>query len=165
MTMARVLVAGVGNIFLTDDGFGSEVVRHLVGAPCAEGVYVRDFGVGAVHLAYELDHGYDTVVLVDASPRGERPGTLSVIEPELDGDAVADGALLFDPHSMTPDTALAILSRAGDRVGRVVVVACEPASVEEGLGLTPVVAGAVDDAVVLVRNLIEEAVGARTGPV
>jgi len=160
--MNRVLVAGVGNIFLSDDGFGSEVLRHLVGDRWPEGVRVRDFGVGAVHLAYELEGGFDTVVLVDASPRGEDPGTLSIVEPELDAEGVADDALLFDPHSMTPDAALDLLSRAGDRVGRVLIVTCEPASTDEGMGLSPPVAGAIEAAVSLVRNLIEEALGART---
>lgn len=161
----RVLVAGVGNIFLTDDGFGTEVVRRLAGEAWPTGVRVRDFGVGAVHLAYELADGYETVIVVDASPRGEAPGTLSVIEPELDGDAVDDSVLLFDPHSMTPDTVFDLLARAGDRVGRALVVACEPRSVEEGIGLTSPVEAAVEGAVALVRNLIEEAVGARTGSV
>ncbi|MBV8386134.1 MAG: hydrogenase maturation protease [Acidimicrobiia bacterium] len=159
---ARVLVAGAGNIFLGDDGFGSEVVRRLGREPWPDGVRVRDFGVAAVHLAYELEDGFDTVVLVDASARGLAPGTLSVIEPELDPAPVDEAEFLFDPHGVTPDTALALLARVGDRVGRVLVVACEPASTDEGIGLSPPVAGAVDEAVSLVRRLVEEGVGART---
>ena len=159
----RVLVAGVGNIFLSDDGFGSEVVRRLAAERWPEGVRIRDFGVAAVHLAYELEEGFDTVLLVDASARGERPGSLSVIEPELDdAPAAGDGQFLFDPHAFTPDAALALLTRARDRVRRVLVVACEPESLDEGIGLSAPVAAAVDNAVVLVRTLVEEAVGART---
>ncbi|MBV8979479.1 MAG: hydrogenase maturation protease [Acidimicrobiia bacterium] len=158
----RVLVAGAGNIFLGDDGFGSEVVRRLECEQWPAGVRVRDFGVAAVHLAYELEDGFDTVVLVDASASGQVPGTLSVIEPQLDRAPGGENAFLFDPHAVTPDTALALLSHAGDRLGRVLVVVCEPASIDEGIGLSPPVAGAVDEAVSLVRKLVEEAVGART---
>ena len=160
-----MLVAGAGNIFLSDDGFGSEVVRGLEGESWPDSVRVKDFGVSAVHLAYELEEGYDTVVLVDASPRGERPGTLSVIEAALEKTSNGDDPPLFDPHGVTPDTVLALVSKAGGRVGRVLVVACEPATLEEGIGLSAPVAAAVDDGRRLVRDLVEEALGARTGPV
>ena len=79
-----MLVAGIGNIFLGDDGFGVEVAQRLADRPMPEGVQVADFGIRGVHLAYELLDGYDALVLVDAVPMGEPPGTVAVIEPELD---------------------------------------------------------------------------------
>ena len=116
------LVAGVGNIFLGDDGFGVEVARRLTGEPMPDGVDVADFGIRGVHLAYELLDGYDELILVDAAPRGEQPGTVYVIEPDMDGpagsgDPVADTASAGDPpldaHGMDPDTVFAIVRRLG----------------------------------------------------
>ena len=80
-----VLVAGIGNIFLADDGFGVEVAQRLRRPALPDGVRVEDFGIRGVHLAYELLDGYDALVLVDAVPMGEPPGTVAVIEPELAG--------------------------------------------------------------------------------
>ena len=152
----RVLVAGIGNIFLGDDGFGVEVVRHLAGASLPSRVRVADFGIRGVHLAYELLDGYDALVLVDAVPMGEAPGTLAVIEPEppapsAEGDDVAP---VVDAHSMSPGVVLGMLAGLGGTVRRIVVVGCEPSSVDEGIGLSPPVAAAVDAAVDLCRRLL-----------
>jgi hydrogenase maturation protease len=167
----RVLVAGVGNLFMRDDGFGTEVTRRMATGSLPEGVRVGDFGVGSVHLVYELMDGCDLLVLVDAAPRGGQPGTLYVIEPALaapeDGEAGGTGAggseqaggALLDGHSLTPDGVLALIGGLGSRIGKVRVVGCEPASVEEGIGLTPAVEAAVDSAIGLVRGLIDEVVG------
>ena len=84
MSEPRVLVAGIGNIFLGDDGFGVEVADRLAGRTLPDGVQVADFGIRGVHLAYELLDGYDALVLVDAVPMGEPPGTVAIIEPELE---------------------------------------------------------------------------------
>jgi hydrogenase maturation protease len=173
----RVLVAGVGNIFLGDDGFGVEVACRLAAAgPAAlpAGVEVADFGIRGVHLAYQLLDGYDTLVLVDAAPRGEAPGTLSLIEADP-----APRAEPMDAHAMAPDSVLGLLAtlraRLGGGVRRVLVVGCEPADVAERIGLSPVAAAAVDPAVRLVRELVAELVdnpdweggehdGAQAGP-
>lgn len=157
----RVLVACVGNIFLGDDGFGVEVARRLAGEGLPEWVRVEDFGIRGVHLAYEVLEGYETLILVDAAPRGERPGTVYVIEPEIDPEAGAPGgdlahAAMMDAHGMQPDTVLALLDSLGGRAGRVLVVGCEPATVEEGIGLSEPVARAVDQAVHAIRDLIDE---------
>jgi hydrogenase maturation protease len=116
----RVLVAGVGNVFLGDDGFGVEVARRLAGEPLPGWVRVGDFGIRGVHLAYELLEGYEAAILVDAAPRGEAPGTVYVIEPDLDGEppeAVQDGSgVLVDAHGMEPEAARGRL-RAGRGVG------------------------------------------------
>src|SRR5262249_22496256 len=99
----RVLVAGVGNIFLGEDGFGGEVARRLGGSRLGPDVIVSDFGIRGIHLAFELaDGGYDAAILVDALARGSAPGTLYAIEPELD-DAAQDAAAAADAHSLTPD--------------------------------------------------------------
>jgi hydrogenase maturation protease len=157
----RVLVAGVGNIFLSDDGFGVEVAQRLALRKLPDHVQVKDFGIRGVHLAFELLEGYDTLILVDASPRGEAPGTVYVIEPEI--QSVRDSAFdevrsspLMDAHGMEPDSVLALLGSLGGQAGRVLVVGCEPANVEEGIGLSPPVSQAVEKAVVLVTELIDE---------
>lgn len=155
----RVLVAGVGNLFLSDDGFGTEVTRRMAAGRLPEGVRVADFGVGSVHLAYELMDGCDLLVLVDAAPRGHRPGTLSVIEPTLTPPANGHaGGALLDAHSLTPDGVLALVGGLSPGIERVRVVGCEPASVEEGIGLSPAVKAAIDPAIELVRQLIAEVV-------
>ncbi|MGK4585707.1 hydrogenase maturation protease [Kitasatospora sp. HPMI-4] len=160
MTGDRVLVAGVGNIFLGDDGFGVETVRRLAARPLPEGVEAVDFGVRGVHLAYRLLDGYRTLVLVDAVQREDRPGTLYLIEPTGDGPVEADYSLL-DGHRMGPDAVLALLATLSAGTGasppeRVLVVGCEPESVDERLGLSPVVAAAVDRAVELILRVVRD---------
>ena len=155
----RVLVAGIGNIFLGDDGFGPEVARRLGGQVVPDGVRVADFGIRGVHLAYELLGGYDALVLVDAVPLGEAPGTLAVIEPEAPTalDDQRDGvAPVVDAHSMSPAVVLDTLAGLGGTVGRIVVVGCQPATLDEGIGLSPPVAAAVDPAVDLCRRLLDD---------
>jgi len=156
----RVLVAGVGNIFLTDDGFGSEVVRRMAGEQLPAGVEMVDFGIRGVHLAYQLLDGYDVLVVVDAAPRGHEPGTVSLLEVDPadvadSARAVSDGeAPLVDAHGLEPAAILSMLGSLGGTVARVVVVACEPASVEEGIGLTEPVQAAVPRAIEMVRELM-----------
>ena len=112
--MKRVLIAGVGNIFLGDDGFGVEVARRPGTRTLPEGVRVEDYGIRAVHLAYELLSGYDGLILVDAVSRGEAPGTVSVIEPDLASGA---GPGAMDAHSMSPDTVFALMTSLGVTLG------------------------------------------------
>jgi hydrogenase maturation protease len=158
--VSRVLVAGVGNIFFSDDAFGCEVVRQLAGTPVPPGVEVTDFGIRGVHLAYQLLDGYDLLVLIDAAPRGRAPGTVSLLEVELDkiessAAAVAGGdAPLLDVHGMEPASVLAMLASLGGAIARVLVIACEPESVEEGLGLSGVVQAAIPQAVRLVSQVV-----------
>jgi hydrogenase maturation protease len=154
--MNRMLVAGVGNIFFGDDGFGVEVVRQLAGDTPPPDVRIADFGIRGVHLAYELLEGYDTLVLIDAISRGDPPGTVSILEapahPEADG---GDGVLeAMDAHGMQPAAVLAMLSDLGGAVDRVLVVGCEPESLEDGIGLSEPVTAALPAAVDAVRELI-----------
>jgi hydrogenase maturation protease len=153
-----ILVAGVGNIFLGDDGFGVEVAARLAahpGPPLPEGVRVRDFGIRGMHLAYELLDGYDGLILIDAVARDGEPGTVYVIEPDLD-DLPASESPAMDAHSMSPDTVFALLKALGGNVKDIYVVGCEPADLSERMGLSPAVASAVDDAVRVVRELAIE---------
>jgi hydrogenase maturation protease len=154
----RTLIAGIGNIFLSDDGFGVEVATRLAAQPLPPGVRVEDFGIRGVHLAYELLDGYDCLVLVDAVPMGEKPGTLAVIQPESDPSLRgSDEAVpVVDAHSMDPGVVLATLARLGGHVERIYVVGCQPANLQEGIGLSPPVAAAVDAAVALCRQLPAE---------
>jgi hydrogenase maturation protease len=152
-----ILVAGIGNIFLSDDGFGIEVANRLAARPLPAGVRVADFGIRGVHLAYELLDGYDGLILIDAMPMGESPGTVAVIEPDADGDLAPDEDVpVVDAHSMSPEVVLATLDRLGGSVPRVYVIGCQPASLDEDMGLSPPVAAAVDGAVELCRQLIDE---------
>ncbi|HEV2450854.1 MAG TPA: hydrogenase maturation protease [Streptosporangiaceae bacterium] len=147
----RVLVAGIGNIFLGDDGFGSEVIKRLPGLPGS--VQAADYGISGMHLAYDLAEGYDTVILIDAAPRGDQPGTVTVVEVSQVDPQPAAG--LLDAHGMQPDVVLGLL---GSRQGRMLVVGCEPATVDYGMGLSEPVAAAVDEAVRIVLDLVKEAV-------
>jgi hydrogenase maturation protease len=149
--MSGTLVAGVGNVLLGDDGFGVEVVRRLAGTALPAGVEVADFGIRGVHLAYQLLDGYDLVVLVDALGRGGAAGTIYVLEPELGG---LEPRPLVDGHGLDPATVLGMVKLLGGAIGRTVVVGCEPARLEEGIGLSAPVAHAVDEAVRLVRRLV-----------
>ena len=167
----RVLVGGVGNIFFGDDGFGVEVARRLT-APgvkdrLPDGVQVGDYGTSGMHLAYDLaDHGYDTAILVDAAPRGEPPGTLTVLEirPEDRPTLTADGTASFNGHGMQPEVVLGVLGMLGAKPGRILVVGCEPARLDDGIGLSEPVAAAVEEAVALVTRLAGQHAGAGRVP-
>ncbi|MFF4802972.1 hydrogenase maturation protease [Streptomyces sp. NPDC001351] len=154
----RLLVAGVGNIFLADDAFGPEVIQALEGRPLPPGVRVRDFGIRGLDLAYELLDGYDTAVLVDAAARGHRPGTLSLIEPEPPGGGT--GAAPPEAHGMDPAKVLALAAHLGDEpLPRVLVLACEPEVRPHGdeditPGISAPVREAVDRAVAALHTLV-----------
>lgn len=150
--MSRTLVAGVGNIFLSDDAFGCEVVRLMAGRPVPAGVEVKDFGIRGVHLVYELLDGCDLFVLIDASPRGQAPGTVTVLE--VDPADVTAPAAVMDAHSLAPDEIFTMLATMGGRPGRSLVVACEPADVTPGIGLSAEVTAALPHAVRAVEEIL-----------
>ncbi len=150
-----VLVAGIGNLFLTDDGFGSEVARRLAAGPLPDGVKVVDYGIRGMHLAYDLLDGYDALVVVDALPGEGSPGDLTVMEVGPDDLGEAE----LDAHGMAPVSVLASLGQLGGQLPPTYVVGCQPLDVGEGMGLTPAVAAAVDRAVVLVHDVLDEQLG------
>jgi hydrogenase maturation protease len=156
-----ILIAGIGNVFLADDGFGVEVARRLAQRELAAGVKVADFGIRGMDLAYELQEDYDAAILIDAVPRGETPGTLFVIEPD-----VADAEPVLDAHAMDPVRVLVLARTLGTLPPRVLVVGCEPAtgmSVEDEqlvMGLSAPVAAAIDSAVELVESLLDDLLSA-----
>lgn len=164
MSPRRILVAGIGNIFLSDDGFGVEVAAGLMGLTWPEGVTVEDVGIRGVHLAYQLLDGYDLLVLVDAVGRGDPPGTLTLFEPVLDaGDPGIEpsvAAQSLDSHGMNPAVVLSLAQRLGARLGRVVVVGCEPAVLDDGIGLSEPVKAAVGPAIAAVVELVGSDAGA-----
>jgi hydrogenase maturation protease len=154
----RILVAGVGNVFLGDDGFGVEVAKCLAGEALPEGVKVADFGIRGVHLAYELLDGYDTLILIDAARRAEPPGTIFVLEPDFtaeDRNERGENGFILDAHSMDPELVLGMLESLGGKVGRVVIVGCEPETVEDTMGLSAAVGAAVPEAAKIVLDIIE----------
>jgi hydrogenase maturation protease len=157
-----VLVAGIGNLFGSDDGFGPEVVRRMVerragdaGHRGGASVRIADYGIRGMHLAYDLLDGYDALVLVDAVAVGDHPGALSVLEVGRD-DLAEIGTDGLDAHGMTPVAVLGSLERLGGSLPRTYVVGCRPGSTEEGIGLSPAVAAAVPAAVDLVDRLLED---------
>jgi hydrogenase maturation protease len=159
MSHRRVLVAGVGNIFLGDDGFGVEVVRRLTGRELPEGVEVADFGIRGMDLAYALQDDYELVLVVDATPRGEKPGTVYLIEPEIEDD----GEVSLDTHGMDPVKVIKLSRALGAKPTRTLVVGCEPQVVvsEEDyddmlMELSEPVRAAVEEAAKLVESLVKE---------
>lgn len=159
MSEPRILVAGIGNIFLGDDAFGVEVVRRLSRRALPEYVRVVDYGIRGLDLAYALMDHYDAAILVDAAGRGEAPGTLYVMELEFDGDET-DGpqALQMDAHSMNPMVVLNIVRAMGGRPGRVLLVGCEPETLGDefqgAMGLSATVEAAAGGAAGIVESLI-----------
>jgi hydrogenase maturation protease len=154
----HVLIAGIGNAWMRDDGFGGEVAKRLGERELPPEAAVFDFGTGGLDLAYEVMRGYDALILVDISRQGGEPGTLYVMEAaEEDVDAGIEDGQTINPHGMDPQTVLRFVKTLGAWPGKVVVVACEPAVVEEmGLGLSDEVTRAVDGAVDLVLKTVEE---------
>jgi hydrogenase maturation protease len=163
----RILIAGIGNIFLGDDGFGVEVTRYLLERLYPQGVQVIDFGIRGVELAYTLVDGYDTLIMIDATPRGGEPGTLYLIEPDLTGldfrGGVEVGRSALDAHSMDPVKVLAFARTLGVNLPRTLLVGCEPAPFAgDGeyagmrIGLSAPVQAAVDEAVSMVNALVEK---------
>ena len=153
-----ILVAGVGNAWLRDDGFGGEVARRLAQRELPEGVSVMDAGTGGLDLAYEVMRGYDALMILDISTQGGEPGTLYLIEPDEDSikGAIDDGEAI-NPHSMDPQTVLRFLKSTGAWPSRVIVIACEPADVDDvGWGLSDPVKEAVDRAIELVVATIDD---------
>ena len=156
---ARILVAGVGNVFRTDDGFGPEVTRRLAAVPFPDGVRVVDYGIRGLHLAYDLLDPWDALVLVDALPDSGDPGRVSVLG--IGDEHVGSGAGV-DAHGMDPATVLANLAALGGRLPpSTLLVGCRVAETGEGMGLTPVVAAAVDEAVRAVQRLVTTGLRAR----
>ena len=159
MSPKRILVAGVGNIFLGDDGFGVEVVRQLARRELPEGVEVVDFGIRGLDLAYALQGDYEVVIFVDATPRGEEPGTVYLLEPEIE----EDGEVSLDTHGMDPVKVIKLSRTLGASPTRTLVVGCEPQVVVGGedyddmlMELSEPVRAAVEEATKLVESLVEK---------
>ncbi|MDT0636281.1 hydrogenase maturation protease [Spectribacter hydrogenoxidans] len=156
----KALVAGIGNIFMGDDGFGCEVAQRLGRCELPDSVDVVDFGIRGMDLGYALTDGYDLAVLADTMQRGNAPGTVYTIEPDFDNrreDGPAAG--LVSPHAMDPKRVLDLIATIGARRPRVVLVGCEPDDLggEAGhMGLSAAVAAAVDEAVAEIQALLDE---------
>ena len=164
---ARILVAGVGNIFLRDDGFGPEVARRLASGggptvaadpsvdPAGQHVKVVDYGIRGMHLAYDLLAGVDVLVIVDTMPpdgdEATAPGSIRVVRVRS-GDL--DSSASFDPHGMDPVAVLGRLGSLGGELPLTYVVGCVPADLAEGIGLSAPVAAAVPEALAAVGDLL-----------
>jgi hydrogenase maturation protease len=153
-----ILIAGIGNIFLGDDGFGVEVARRLLARPQQEAVRVVDFGIRGFDLAYALQDGYATTILVDAYPHGQPPGTVTIIEPHLE-DPPPGSSDFVQPHAMNPMNVLRMARAMNGSTRRIVLVGCEPLTLgpEEGqMGLSEPVGSAVEDAVSKIDMLVKQ---------
>ncbi|MCA1689524.1 MAG: hydrogenase maturation protease [Actinobacteria bacterium] len=160
-----MLVAGIGNVFMGDDGFGVEVAAQLAERELPDGVDVADFGIRGMDLAYALVDGYEAALLVDACPRGQAPGTLEVIEPDVDPHAFVG----FEAHGLDPVGVLHFAQQFGPLPPRTFVVGCEPLRMSDPDDgkldgeLSPPVRAAIEPAVDLIVSLIDELLkGART---
>ena len=152
----RILVAGIGNIFMGDDAFGVEVVNELVRRKLPDGVLVRDFGIRSYDLAYAMMDGYDVMILVDATPQGRPPGTIYLIEPDLNGLDHVEGETV-NAHSMNPVRVLQMLRAFGTRPARLYLAGCEPGILDtEEIGLSESVRAAIPQAVEMIELLIDE---------
>jgi hydrogenase maturation protease len=154
----RVLVAGIGNVFLGDDGWGVALAGRLAVRALPRGVEVADFGIRGMDLAYAMQDGYEAVVFLDATPRGEPPGTLYVIEPDLEHIEMS-----IDAHGMDPVKVLALARTLGaESLPRTLIVGCEPqtcmSSEDERIfaELTEPVHASLEPAVALVEDLLAE---------
>lgn len=161
MDRPRILIAGIGNIFLGDDAFGVEVARRLARRALPEGVRVVDFGIRGLDLAYALLDGHDAVILVDAAPRGGAPGALYLLE--LGGAAAAGAAgdgPLIEAHSLQPAKVLQLVAALGGQVRRLYLVGCEPTMPSDAddmqMGISAAVQAAVDAAIPLVERLVAQ---------
>ena len=155
----RILVAGIGNVFLGDDGFGVEVVKRLAERELPDGVEVADFGIRGMDLIYALQDDYEVVIFVDATPRGEEPGTVYLLEPEIEDD----GEVVLDTHGMDPVKVIKFARTLGPTPARAFVVGCEPQTLVTGVDyddmlmeLSEPVRIGVEEAVKLVESLVEE---------
>lgn len=155
-----ILVAGVGNVFLGDDAFGVEVALSLIKRQLPESVSVRDFGIRGFDLAYALLEPWEAVIIVDALPRGETPGTLYVVEPNLAhlGNP-ASPDMTMNPHGMDPVRVLNFVTSLGAISAQVFIVGCEPNDfgdeLEGRMSLSVPVQAAVEEA----SNIVEELIG------
>lgn len=159
----RILVAGIGNIFLGDDAFGVEVTQRLLRRAWPDNVHVEDFGIRGLDLTYRLLENHDVAILIDAAPRGKPPGTLTLIEPDpAELSPPTDGAVvMIDTHNLDPVKVLRLVATMGGTTRRVLVVACEPTPLNPDyddmqMGLSPPVQAAVDEAVVMVESLVAD---------
>ena len=154
----HVLVAGIGNAWMGDDGFGGQVARRLSQLELPAEAAVFDFGTGGLDLAYEAMRGYDALLLIDVSRQGGDPGTLYVMEIDQGAvDAGIEDGQLIDPHGMDPQTVLRFIRSLGAWPGKVVMIACEPSTIEHtGVGLSEAVTASVDAAVELVLRTLED---------
>lgn len=161
-----ILIAGVGNIFLGDDAFGVEVVRALAGRKLPAGVSVADYGIRGFDLAYALLNPWDAVIIVDALSRGEAPGTLFIMEPDVSGMKSAQPTeTTIDPHGMDQVRVLQLALSMGEIGARVYVAGCEPADfgdeLEGRMGLSETVQSSIGEAVEMVEGLVERILAAR----
>jgi hydrogenase maturation protease len=161
MTAPRVLIAGIGNIFLGDDAFGVEVAQRMMQRPIPDGVRVIDFGIRGLDLAYSLLEGYPTVILVDAVPRGQPPGTLYVIEPDISSLLSTDDSVeMIDAHSMHPERVLRVAASMGAKFGRVMLLGCEPtpfnSEMDIEMELSLPVRAAVEEAIGMIDSMVNK---------
>jgi hydrogenase maturation protease len=162
--MTQILIAGIGNAWMRDDGFGGAVAERLSSRELPPEAAVMDFGIGGLDLAYELMRGYDGLILLDVSRQGGQPGTIYVMDADEDDvEAGIEDGQVINPHGMDPQTVLRFVKTLGAWPGMVRIVACEPAVVEEmGLGLSAEVEGAVDAAVDVVIGMLDELAAQRS---
>ena len=155
---SKILIAGIGNIFLGDDAFGSEVARRLMHERLPPEVQVTDFGIRSYDLVYAIMDGYDVTIFVDITSQGQSPGTVYLIEPDLDQLDQLD-EMVENAHSMNPVRVLQMLRTFGSSPGKLYLIGCEPATLEaedDRIGLSPIVEASVPQAIELIKSLLND---------
>jgi hydrogenase maturation protease len=167
MSSQTVLIAGIGNIFFGDDAFGVEVAQRLLKRTWPPNIRVQDFGIRGLDLTYALLEPWDLIILIDAVPRDQPPGTVYVIEPEIDA-ASPDAGPMVDAHAMDPVKVLQAAVSMGAKFNRVILVGCQPtpfdAELDMQMELSPPARAAVDEAISVIESLLQPLFGDSAQP-
>lgn len=166
----RLLVVGMGNVLEGDDGFGVRVAQSLLEADdLPRGVRVLEVGIGGMHLVQELLDGWDALIVVDAVDRGDPPGRVCLLRPEIpdldDLDEEARSSVLADLHYTVPAKALVMARGLGVLPPTVLLLGCQPERMELGDRLSDTVADAVPEAIARIRSLCRDLLVESSDPV
>ncbi|HEY4395343.1 MAG TPA: hydrogenase maturation protease [Polyangia bacterium] len=146
---ARILIAGLGNTFQGDAGFGVEAARRLARDPLPAGVSVSDVGIRSLHLAYAMLDRPDLLLAVDAARRGRPPGTVYLMD--VSDETGGPPRQIAEAHGMSIDTVVTAFWTLGGKRPPVLLIGCEPSFIGERTGLSPVVKRGLPKAVALIR--------------
>lgn len=148
MSKEKILIMGIGNYLMADEGVGVHAAEQLHQMDWPENVSVLDGGTGGFHLL-EYFENHDHVILIDATLDGREPGTIRKIKPRFARD--------FPPAMSTHDIGLKDMVSAlqfMDKMPRIDLFVVSIASIQEqGIQLTAPIRKVLPEVVAQVRNL------------